>query len=168
MATLFDGLKGLASRKLDRRGVLAGLVGTSAVALAACGGIAQSKASAGAANEQQVYLTVMGSIKMGPDGKMHDAFTPADFSVVQNRPVKVTVYSYDDAPHSITAPALKLNQVIAPRKTKGTPAVTTFTFTPTQTGKFLWNCDLPCDGDANGWAMQNPGYMSGYITVTPA
>jgi hypothetical protein len=25
---------------------------------------------------------------------------------------------------------------------------------------------IPCDSDAHGWAMQNPGFMSGYITAT--
>lgn len=158
-----------AGARVGRRAVLGSMAGGAAiVTLAACGTAVTTGAAASPADAQNVTMTVMGSVKLGPDGKMHDAFTPADFTVTQNRSVKVTVYSYDDAPHSVSAPDLTLNAMIAPSTTKGVPAVTTFSFTPTRSGKFLWNCDLPCDGDANGWAMANPGFMSGYITVTAA
>lgn len=158
-----------AGTAIGRRQMLGGMAGGAAVlALAACGTAVSANAPASPADVQTVSMTVIGSVKLGPDGKMHDAFTPADFTVTQNRPVKVTVYSYDDAPHSVTASDLQLNAMIAPSTQKGVPAVTTFSFTPTKTGKFLWNCDLPCDGDADGWAMANPGFMSGYITVEPA
>ncbi|HEY8743313.1 MAG TPA: hypothetical protein VIU62_09450 [Chloroflexota bacterium] len=168
MAAAMERFGGALGGRIGRRGMLGGMVGASALALAACGTAATTGAASAPADVQNVTMTVMGSVKLGPDGKMHDAFTPADFTVTQNRPVQVTVYSYDNAPHSVTAPALNLNPTIAPSTKDGVPAVTTFTFTPTKTGKFLWNCDLPCDGDANGWAMANPGFMSGYITVVGA
>ena len=173
MAATLNQETGTMGSRLGRRTILGGLLGASALALAACstaatGGAATTAAAAANADTEKVNLTVMGSVKLGPDGKMHDAFTPADFTVTQNRPVEVTVYSYDNAPHSMTVPALNLNPTIAPSTTNGVPAVTTYTFTPTKSGKFLWNCDLPCDGDTNGWAMANPGFMSGYITVLPA
>ncbi len=156
------------SGRINRRGMLGGMLGVSALALAACGASAANIGGAAAPAAQELTATINGSIKLGPDGKMHDAFTPADFSVTQGQPVKMTVYSYDDAPHSVTAPDLQLDAQIAPSTEKGVPAVTTFTFTPNKAGKFFWNCDLPCDGDSNGWAMANPGFMSGYITVAPA
>ena len=162
-----QGFLRLAPRNFGRRRVLAGAIGgASLVALAACGGVATSQVST--SETQQVFLTVLPGMKLGPDGKLHDAFSPADFTVTQGRPVSVTVYNYDNMPHSVTAPLLGLNATIVASTKKGVPAVTTFTFTAAKAGKFLWNCDLPCDDDANGWAMSHPGYMSGYITVTPA
>lgn len=166
-AATWERFGGALGGRIGRRGMLGGMVGVSALALAACGTAATTGAAA-PTDTQQVTMTVMGSVKLGSDGKLHDAFTPADFTVVQNRPVQVTVYSYDNAPHSVTAPELKLNAIVAPSAKQGVPTVTTFTFTPTTTGRFLWDCDLPCDGDANGWAMVNPGFMSGYITVVGA
>jgi hypothetical protein len=168
MGNTGDLANGAPGARIGRRGMLGGMLGASALALAACGTVGTAGPAPTSSEAQQVSLTVVGGIKLAPDGKLHDAFSPADFTVTQNRPVQVTVYSYDDAPHSMTAPALNLNPTIAPSPTKGVPAVTTYRFTPTKAGKFLWSCDLPCDGDANGWAMANPGYMSGYITVTPA
>ena len=168
MAATLNQVTDAMGSRLGRRTILGGLLGASALALAACGTAATTGAAAAPADAQKVNMTVVGSVKLGPDGKMHDAFTPADFTVTQNRPVEVTVYSYDNAPHSMTAPALNLNPTIEPSTKDGVPAVTTYTFTPTKSGKFLWSCDLPCDGDAAGWAMANPGYMSGYITVVPA
>jgi len=168
MAAILEKFGGSLRGPVGRRGMLGGMLGVSALALAACGTGATAGGAASSTGAQKVNMTVMGSVKLGPDGKMHDAFTPADFTVTQNQPVQVTVYSYDNAPHSVTAPDLQFNATIAPSAKQGVPAVTTFTFTPTKTGRFLWNCDLPCDGDANGWAMANPGYMSGYITVVGA
>jgi len=168
MTPLFDQVTVPMGRQLGRRRVMSGILGASAVALTACGSSAVTAPLAAPADVLKVTMTVMGSVKLGPDGKMHDAFTPADFTATQNWPVQVTVYSYDDAPHSVTAPELQLNATIEPSTSKGVPAVTTFTFTPTAIGKFLWTCVLPCDGDANGWAMANPGFQSGYITVVPA
>ena len=54
----------------------------------------------------QVTMVIVPGIRLGPDKKMHDAFTPTDFSATVGQPVIVTVYNYDTAKHSFTAPAL--------------------------------------------------------------
>ena len=170
MNASLEHIDGWVKQPMGRRGVLGGIVGASAaaLALAACGTVATTGNTSTKPDVVRVALTVVGGLKLGPDGKMHDVISPSDFTVVQNRPVEVTVYSYDDAPHNIAAPDLNLNATLTPSTAKGSPGMTTFTFTPSKAGKFLWNCSLPCDGDANGWAMEHPGYMSGYITVAAA
>ena len=153
--------------RVGRRRALGGLAGLGAVlGLAACGGVAAAGGSPTmSGGRQQVFLTIMGGVKLAPDGQLHDAVTPADFAVAAGRPVDVTVYNYDDAPHSFTSKELGTNPTLAGATQKGVPAVTTFSFVPAKAGKYRWQCDLPCDGDADGWAMANPGYMSGYVTV---
>lgn len=103
-----------------------------------------------------ISVKIVGAVKMGPDHKKHDIFTKTDYAVKVGRPVRITIDNTDDAPHSITAPAAGVN-IIAQ------PGVHTYTMLVTTAGKFQWYCMLPCDGDAGGWAMQHPGYMSGYI-----
>lgn len=98
--------------------------------------------------------------KKGADGKWHDAFLPANFTVLAGVPVKVTVYNYDDMPHSFTSSALHLNKIIAKGGTS-TPSKTTFTFTPTEAGRYLWWCAPPCDP----YSMSHIGYMRGYVTA---
>lgn len=63
----------------------------------------------------------------------------------------------DDKMHdnSMTSPCLGLNEVMVGAAKEGAPSTTTFTFTPTKTGTFQWNCVIPCDG--NGWAMSHMG-----------
>lgn len=114
---------------------------------------------------QDVSLTVMPGGKLGSDGKEHDAFLPANFTMEQGVPVKLTIYNYDNMKHSIASPDLKLNIQAKPSKKDGDPGVTTYTFTPTKTGSFLWNCIDPCDLDNNQWSMSHTGYMMGKITV---
>jgi hypothetical protein len=58
-------------------------------------------------------------------------------------------------PHSITAPEAGVNIVVMP----GTHIYTLLVKQPV---RFLWFCTFRCDE----WAMQHPGYMSGYITVS--
>jgi plastocyanin len=100
--------------------------------------------------------------KRGPDGSWHDAFLPADFTVQAGYAVTVTVYNYDDAPHSFTSQALGVNQAI-PGGLTNAPSKTTFTFTaPSQAGTYQWWCAVPCDP----WAMAHDGYMRGYLTVS--
>jgi plastocyanin len=100
--------------------------------------------------------------KKGPEGTWHDAFLPADISVKAGSLVRVTVYNYDEGVHSFTAPGLETNAEIA-AGTETKPAVTTFTFrAPDKPGRFLWFCALPCDP----WAMNEDGYMRGFVTVT--
>ncbi|MGH2879362.1 MAG: hypothetical protein ACRDK4_07155 [Solirubrobacteraceae bacterium] len=106
---------------------------------------------------QTIETKVVGGAKHGPDGQMHDIFTVTNFNVKVGQPVKVKIDNTDDVPHSITSAAAGVN-IIAQ------PGVHTYTMTVAVAGKFQWNCMLPCDTDVNGWAMQHPGYMSGYIT----
>lgn len=101
---------------------------------------------------------VVGSGRRGPDGKMHDMFTVTNFVVKAGQPVRLKIDNTDDVPHSITSPSAGVN-IIAQ------PGVHTYTLLVAAAGRFQWNCMLPCDTDAGGWAMQHPGYMSGYITA---
>jgi uncharacterized cupredoxin-like copper-binding protein len=98
--------------------------------------------------------------KKGSDGKWHDAFLPASFAVRKGMTVKVTVYNYDDMPHSFNAPGLHLNQIILAGGEKKA-SKTTFTFKATKAGKFAWHCDPSCDP----WAMKHVGFMKGFVTV---
>lgn len=99
--------------------------------------------------------------KKGPDGNWHDAFLPADFSVEPGATVKVTVYNYDDMPHTFTAMELGTNVEIA-GGSEGKPSKTTFTFrAPQKAGSYEWFCMLPCDP----WSMAHFGFMKGHVTV---
>ena len=100
--------------------------------------------------------------KKGSDGNWHDAFLPADFSVGVGETVRVTVYNYDDMPHSFTAAQLGANVTI-PGGSEDKPSVTTFTFkAPQKAGSYEWYCAIPCDP----WAMSHDGFMRGHVTVT--
>ncbi len=105
-----------------------------------------------------VDLKIIGGSKVGPDGKKHDAFTTTEFAVKVGQPLTLKIDNTDDVPHSITAPVAGVN-IIAQ------PGTHTYTLIVKQAGKFQWYCVLPCDTDANGWAMQHPGFMNGYITA---
>lgn len=117
-----------------------------------------SRAAASAPAAQVVDVKVIGGEKQGPDGKKHDFFTKTEYSVKVGQPVTLRIDNTDDVPHSITSPTAGVNIVAQ-------PGVHTYTLLVQKAGKFEWYCMLPCDGDANGWAMQHPGYMSGYITA---
>jgi len=100
--------------------------------------------------------------KKGSDGNWHDAFLPADFSVKAGETVRVTVYNYDDMPHSFTSAPLGTNATI-PGGSEDKPSETTFTFhAPQKAGSYEWYCAMPCDP----WAMSNDGFMKGRVTVT--
>ena len=100
--------------------------------------------------------------KMGADGNWHDAYLPADFSVKAGATVQVTVYNYDEAPHTFTSMALGANVEIAAGSEKK-PGKTTFTFhAPRKPGSYEWYCALPCDP----WAMTHFGFMKGHVPVT--
>ncbi len=115
---------------------------------------------------QYVYLTIKDGLHYAAaDKKLHDSYSPADFTVQRGIPVKVTVTNFDTGNHSMTSSSLGLNQVMKGAKKEGVPTVTTFTFTPKKDGKFAWRCVIPCDGGPTGWAMTHDGYMSGFITV---
>jgi heme/copper-type cytochrome/quinol oxidase subunit 2 len=120
---------------------------------------ARTPVAASTAATKAVDLKIVGSYKVGPDGKKHDAFTKTEFAVKVGQPLKLRIDNTDDVPHSISSPVAGVN-IIAQ------PGVHTYTLLVAKAGRFEWYCMLPCDSDANGWAMQNPGFMSGYITAT--
>jgi plastocyanin len=108
----------------------------------------------------------------GSDGLRHDTTLGANFSVPQGTKVTVTVYNYDEGPHTITAPKLGLNVTIPGAKDEenGVPSQKTFTFTASKAGEFSWWCSLPCDAGQKFWDMKNStkknGFMAGLITVS--
>jgi plastocyanin len=124
--------------------------------------------AAPAARPQAVKLVIKSDTehgKKGPDGKWHDAFLPANFKVHAGATVTVTVYNYDESPHSFTSSALSSSQLINQTISAGSakaPSKTTFTFqAPSTAGKYSWWCAMPCDP----YAMAHVGYMRGYVTV---
>jgi hypothetical protein len=114
---------------------------------------------AGAAATKVVDLSVIPSSKVGPDGKKHDAYTTTDFAVKVGQPLKLRIDNHDSQPHSFVSFGAGVNMVVL-------PGTHTYTLVLYRAGRFRWLCVTPCDSGANGWAMQHPGYMSGYITVT--
>ena len=102
-----------------------------------------------------VALKVIAASKRGPEGEKHDAFTTTEFAVRAGQPQQLRIDNTDSVPHSITAPAAGVNIVVM-------PGTHTYTLLVKQPGTFLWFCTFVCDE----WAMQHPGYMSGYINVS--
>ena len=135
---------------------------------------------------KHVNLSIEADAKKGPDGKMHDAFFPnTNLSVRAGQRVRVTIYNYDDMPHSFTSPALPKGAAIpVPHRLRGffageavfdtltidehlvsNPSKTVLTFTaPRNGGSYIWYCKLPCDD----WAMAHFGYMVGRVKVIAA
>ncbi len=106
-----------------------------------------------------ISFSVAGSIKKGPDGKMHDAFSRTNFAVKVGKPTQMRIDNKDASSHSITAPGTGVSIIVE-------PGVHTYTVIATTAGRYKWMCVIPCDSGANGWAMTHPGYMAGYLTVT--
>jgi uncharacterized cupredoxin-like copper-binding protein len=106
-----------------------------------------------------ISVSVAGSNKMGPDGKLHDSFSKTNFAVKVGQPTRLRINNTDAGTHSITAPGTGVSIVVL-------PGVHTYTINATTAGRFEWICIIPCDSDAKGWAMSQPGYMAGYITAT--
>jgi hypothetical protein len=102
-----------------------------------------------------VDVSVIPEGKRGPEGEKHDEFTVTEFAVRAGQPQELRIDNTDEVPHSITAPEAGVNIVV-------TPGIHTYTLLVKQPGRFLWFCTFRCDE----WAMQHPGYMSGYITVS--
>ena len=102
-----------------------------------------------------VVLKVIAAYERGPEGEKHDAFTTTEFAVRAGQPQQLRIDNTDDVPHSITAPEAGVNIVVM-------PGTHTYTLRVKQPGRFVWFCTFVCDE----WAMQHPGYMSGYITVS--
>jgi plastocyanin len=114
---------------------------------------------------QYVSMVINPGYKLGSDSKLHDAFTPGDITVNAGSEVQLSVYNFDDGTHTVTAGDIGVNMQVAGAKVKGTPGVTTYTFTPTKKGTFKWICADKCDGQNGQWAMTQDNYMNGHITV---
>ncbi len=104
---------------------------------------------------KRVALSVIAESKLGPEGEKHDAFTTTEFTVQAGRPQELRIDNTDEVPHSITSPEAGVNIVVM-------PGTHTYTLLVKQPGRYLWFCTFRCDE----WAMEHPGYMSGYITVS--
>ncbi len=102
-----------------------------------------------------VDLSVIAEYKRGPEGEKHDAFTTTDFAVRAGRPQELRIDNTDSVPHTITSPAAGVNIAVM-------PGTHTYMLLVKQPGTYLWYCTAICDE----WAMQHPGYMSGYISVS--
>lgn len=148
-------------------------------AAVACVAFAVSTATASPATSKTAYTTMImvghALGQKGSDGLKHDTTYGADFSVSKGQQITVTVYNYDEGPHTITNKSLGLNVTIpgAKDEEKGVPSKTIFSFTAKKVGTFRWYCGLPCDAGQSYWAMKNTkagvardGYMAGNITVT--
>src|ERR1700747_2151652 len=90
---------------LATAGVLASLL-MSSIALVNSGrGSLMSAASeplAGSPASAPLDVKVMGSWKLGPDGKKHDAWTQTEFAVKVGKPLTLRIDNADGSPHSIT------------------------------------------------------------------
>ena|SRR5450759_110615 len=114
---------------------------------------------ASTAPAKAVDLQIIPVSKWASDHKKHDAFTQTNFAAKVGQTVTLRIDNKDEGEHSITSPVIGVNVVIK-------PGVHNYTFVVNKAGRFQWYCMVPCDSDAKGWAMQNPGYMSGYITAS--
>ncbi|MDX6527471.1 MAG: hypothetical protein QOI43_2982 [Gaiellales bacterium] len=114
---------------------------------------------AAAPSSPPISLSIAGSSKRGPDGKMHDAFTKTNFAVKVGKPTRLRINNTDDVPHSISSVEAGVTIIVQ-------PGVHTYTIVAKKAGRFLWVCNIVCDSGAAGWAMSHPGYMAGYITAS--
>lgn len=157
------------------------------VGLSACGGSSASAsgsssgtATAATASAQTYTVEILnGKLAKkygieGPDGKGHDTWVPSHMTVTAGRPVTISVYNYDEGPHTFTITSLGINETISPHISATKPSVTTFTVTFAKAGTYRFFCAMPCDAGQGGWAMttdrtgkgpSQDGFMAGYVTA---
>jgi len=147
-----------AMKTLAGAGIAAALV-ISMIALAQSSEREEARAASEAAAlppvATMVVLKVIPEGKLGPEGEKHDEFTQTEFTVHVGQRQELRIDNTDTVPHSITSPGAGVNIVVM-------PGVHTYTLLVKHAGTFLWFCDFRCDE----WAMEHPGYMSGYITAS--
>lgn len=114
---------------------------------------------------EKLAMDVLPSFKLGPDGKLHDAFSPYALTVRQGDEVVLTISNWDNMKHSFTAPGLGVNVVLPPAAQNGKPSVTVVRFKATAAGTFVFRCMIPCDMANGGWSMSHVGYMIGQVNV---
>ena len=120
-----------------------------------------------------ITLVVQSDLKIGPDGQLHDAFTPCNFTVYAGQEVNLTIINYDNGDHSFTSTSLGVNFVVPPSNETGVPTVSNFQFNEATAGVYRWYCNYPCDTHSGGWDMTTGsdgqpdqiGYMGGFVTV---
>jgi hypothetical protein len=164
--------------KIIKKGTLAiALISSLSIALAGCGTSNTAKPAKAKVNTTasvqkdsgfNQYIVIEPGSKVGPDGKMHDAFINGDIKITEGQPVTLHFLNYDGGTHTYTSADLGLNVKIKGSTKKGQPEETTYTFTPKKTGDFSWLCADKCDGGNGQWAMAQQGYMQGKITVLPS
>jgi phosphoribosylformylglycinamidine (FGAM) synthase PurS component len=106
-----------------------------------------------------VSLKVIPEGRLGPDKLKHDYYTKTEFKVKVGQTLELKIDNTDEGEHSITSPEIGVNIIVK-------PGIHTYEMVVKEKGKFSWFCVIPCDSNANGWAMQHAGYMGGYITAT--
>jgi len=114
---------------------------------------------AGALPAKLISVKVIAGGKLGPDKIMHDTFDKTEFAVKVGQKLDIRIDNTDEGEHSITSPQIGVNIVVK-------PGIHTYELVVKEKGRFSWFCVIPCDDEANGWAMQHAGYMSGFITAT--
>jgi hypothetical protein len=132
---------------------------TSGTAVPSTGQVTGSSSGGKALAAEVVNLKVIPGWKLGPDKIKHDAFTKTEFAVKVGQTLDLKIDNTDEGEHSITSPEIGVNIVVK-------PGIHTYQLVVKEKGRFSWFCVIPCDDQANGWAMQHAGYMSGYITAS--
>lgn len=106
-----------------------------------------------------ISLKVIPSGKLGLDKLKHDVYTKTEFAVKVGQTLELKIDNTDEGEHSITSPEIGVNIVVK-------PGIHTYELVVKEKGRFSWFCVIPCDTEANGWAMLHAGYMGGFITAT--
>jgi hypothetical protein len=130
--------------------------GVSAPATSATGGVAKPN---GATPAKLISLKIVPGGKLGPDKLKHDYYTKTEFAVKVGQKLNLQIDNTDEGEHSITSPEIGVNIVVK-------PGIHTYQLVVKEKGRFSWFCIIPCDTEANGWAMLHAGYMGGFITAT--
>jgi heme/copper-type cytochrome/quinol oxidase subunit 2 len=120
---------------------------------------AASANAASTAPAKLISLKIIPGGKLGPDKKMHDYYTKTEFAVKVGQTLDLKIDNTDEGEHSITSPEIGVNIVVK-------PGVHTYQVVVKEKGRFSWFCVIPCDTEANGWAMLHAGYMGGFITAS--
>jgi hypothetical protein len=131
---------------------------TSGVATPATSSTGAAKSNA-ATPAKLISLKIIVGGKLGPDKVKHDYFTKTEFAVKVGQTLDLTIDNTDEGEHSITSPVIGVNIVVK-------PGIHTYRLVVKEKGRFSWFCIIPCDTEANGWAMLHAGYMGGFITAT--
>jgi hypothetical protein len=106
-----------------------------------------------------ISMKIIAGGKLGPDKLKHDDFTKTEFAVKVGQRLDLKIDNTDEGEHSITSPQIGVNIVVK-------PGIHTYQLVVKEKGRFSWFCIIPCDTEANGWAMLHASYMGGFITAT--